>query len=404
MVNQLKHRMDLFFDSGDTRKGYFAFVSMYAVAFWVEPIFYTYLIVYLRQIGYSIVTIGILYSIGPAISLLAQPLWGRWSDRSMVKNRILYLILAGSGITMLLMGLSKSIPYVFTIFIIHVFFKTSQHPVEDSLSLDFLSRNQLRYGPVRATGTMGYMFIVVILGWAAKFDSRIIFPLSALFSLISILAVRRLPPIKGAMQARQKIDFRQVRNGKLLLGYVLFSFLVSFPYGFYSTFFPIYLTTDLGGSSSLLGILMFTSASFEVFFMLSGEKLINRFGMNHLLVAAGLISLLRWTLTYLVTDPTAQIFVQTLHGISYMVVHFCLINYIHQCVPSAFQTSGQTLYALVTNGLARILPSLIGGYVSAAFGIRSLFLIAIVMLVFSMVLLVFLIKKSKGTENALHCI
>jgi len=406
MVNQLKHRLDLVFDTDDSRRGYFSFLAMYFVAFWGEPIYFTYLLVYFRQIGYSTVTIGYLYSIGPGIALLAQPFWGWLSDRSRVKNHVLYVILAGTGITMLLMGFTQSLPIVFIIFISHAFFRSSQHPVEDSLALDFLSRQRLRYGPVRAVGTLGYMFIVLILGWAVKWEIRIIFPLYLAFSVLSILTVRRTPPVKGAMKTRQKFDFKKVKNGKLLLGYILFSFLVSFPYGFYSTFFPLYLTSDLGGSASVLGILMFAMAALEVIFMLGGEKLVNRFGLNSLLVYAGIVSLVRWVLTYLVTDPTTQIFVQMLHGISYMVVHFCLINYIHQCVPPEVSTTGQTLYALVYNGLARILPSLIGGYLSALYGIRFLFLIAIIMLVVSLVLLAFLIhySKRKGTEDALHCI
>ena len=402
MVNQLRHRMDLIFDSSATKKGYFAFLIMYAVAYWGEPIYFTYLPIYFRQIGFNNATIGILYSLGPAIALLAQPMWGRWGDRSPVKNHVLYYILAGSGISMLLMGFSQSLPYIFTFFIIHVFFRTSQHPVEDSLSLDFLSQHQLRFGPIRGIGTLGYMFVAAFIGMAMKVDARTLFPLYLLFSLISIWAIRRTPPIMGQMKLKQKIDFKQIRHGKLLLGYVAFSFLISIPYGFYSTFFAIYLTTDLGGTMNLLGILMITSASAEVFFLFYGEKLLARFGMNNLLLVAALISLLRWVLTYLVTDPVTQVFVQMLHGFSFIVVHFCLVNYIHQCVPPAVRTSGQTMYSLVTNGLGRIIPSLAGGYISALYGIRILFLISSVMLLVALALLIWLIIRSRGSKDALH--
>jgi PPP family 3-phenylpropionic acid transporter len=128
------------------------------------------------------------------------------------------------------------------------------------------------------------------------------------------------------------------------------------------------------------------------------------FGMNRLLVAATLISLLRWFLTYLVTDPTAQIFVQTLHGISFIIVHFCLIKYIHQCVPPESRTSGQTIYSLITNGIGRIIPSLAGGFISAIYGIRILFLISFIIQLAALPLLAYLIIRSRGTENALHSV
>lgn len=40
MVKQLKHRMDLIFDTAETREDYFAFIALFSVAFWVEPIYF----------------------------------------------------------------------------------------------------------------------------------------------------------------------------------------------------------------------------------------------------------------------------------------------------------------------------------------------------------------------------
>jgi PPP family 3-phenylpropionic acid transporter len=404
MVKNIAHRIDLLFDSAATKRGYFAFVAMYTMAYWCESIYYTYLQVYFRQIGFSTATIGILYSLGAAITLFSQPLWGRWGDRSPVKNHILYYILAGSGITMLALGVSKSLPLILFFFSVHVFFRASQHPVEDSLSLDYFGQHQLRFGPVRGMGTFGYMIASIVIGWAMKWDVRVIFPIYFVITMISILITRHTPPIKGELKPKQKFNFSKIRNGKLLLGYMVFSFMVTVPFGFYATFFAIYLTTDLRGSFSQLGILMFTSVSAEILFLFFGEKMLKIFGMNKLLVAATLISLLRWFLTFLVTDPTAQIFVQTLHGISFIIVHFCLIKYIHQCVPPEARTSGQTIYSLITNGVGRIIPSLAGGFISAIYGIRILFLISFIIQLAALPLLAYLIIRSRGSENALHSV
>ncbi len=404
-LRQIKSQFDSAFDSDATRRGYLAFLAMYAVAYWGEPIFFTYLVVYFRDIGYSTATIGVLYAIGPAIALIAQPLWGRLGDRSAVRNNILYWILAGSGISMLLMGLSASLPFVVTLFIVHVFFRTSQHPVEDSLALDFLGRHQLNYGPIRGVATFGYMVAAVVIGWLMHWNIRVLFPLYFAYTAFDLLLVRRTPKLKGVPRAvGGRFDVRQIRNRWRLAGYVTYAFLLAFPYGFYSTFFALYLTKDLGGTQSLLGVLMFTSAAAEVIFLFLGEKLMRRFGINNLLLYSGIISLIRWILTYVVLSPTGQIWVQLLHGCSFMVTNFCLMHYIHESVPTAIQTSGQTLFNLIINGIARMIPSLLGGYLSVVFGIRFLFLINIWMLVAALVLLGLIILKSKGRppQDALH--
>ena len=330
---QLRHQFDAAFDSDATRRGYMAFLAMYAVAYWGEPIFFTYLVVYFKEIGYSTATIGVLYAVGPAIALIAQPLWGRLGDRSPVRNRILYWILAGSGISMLLLGASTALPYVVVMFVVHVFFRTSQHPVEDSLALDFLGKHHLNYGPIRSIATLGYMLAAVVIGWLMSWNVRSLFVIYFLYAVLDYWLVRRTPPLKGVPRAvGGKFDVRQIKHRWLLAAYVAYAFLLAFPYGFYSTFFAIYLTQDLGGTQSLLGVLMFTSAAAEVIFMFLGEKLINRFGINNLLLYAGIVSLIRWILTYLVISPSGQIGVQLLHGCSFMVTNFCLMHYIHDCI------------------------------------------------------------------------
>jgi PPP family 3-phenylpropionic acid transporter len=62
---------------------YYAFVYMSVGSF------SSYIGVYFTQAGISHTQIGFLTSIGAALGLLAQPLWGLAGDRSRTKNRVL---------------------------------------------------------------------------------------------------------------------------------------------------------------------------------------------------------------------------------------------------------------------------------------------------------------------------
>lgn len=238
-----------------------------------------------------------------------------------------------------------------------------------------------------------------------NWNLRAIFPLYFIYMALTLMFARQTPPIKGVSRAaRSPFHFNSVKNPWLLTGYVAYAFLLSAAFGFYTTFFPIYLTQDLGGSQSLLGFILFSSTSAEVLMIFKGERLMQFFGINKLLLFAGIISLIRWVMTYFVLSPTDQVWVQLLHGISYMLTNFCLIRLIHDSVPVANQTSGQTLFGLVTNGVARMIPSFLGGYISAAFGLRSLFLINSWITVAALILLIVIIWKSKERQkpDALH--
>ncbi|MGI6297843.1 MAG: MFS transporter [Saccharofermentanales bacterium] len=405
-LRNLKNRLSSTFDSAETCRSYLAFLGLYAIAYWGDPIYFSYLSVYFREIGYSTTTIGILFSIGPAVALVAQPLWGRWGDVSPIRNRILYIILIGSGVSMLLMGASTALLYIAPVFIIHVFFRTSQHPVEDSMSLVFLNSHRLNFGPIRATASLGYMASALISGWLMNWNLRAIFPLYFIYMALTLMFARQTPTIKNVPRAaRSRFHFNSIKKPWLLTGYVAYAFLLAAAFGFYTTFFPIYLTQDLGGSQSLLGFILFSSTAAEVLMIFKGERLMQFFGINKLLLFAGVISLIRWVMTYFVLSPADQVWVQLLHGISYMLTNFCLIRLIHDSVPVANQTSGQTLFGLVTNGVARIIPSFLGGYISAALGLRSLFLINIWITIAALILLIVIIWKSKERQkpDALHC-
>lgn len=78
---------------------------------------------YLKAVGMSNFTIGLLLAGGPFISLLSNPFWGYWSDRLQNGRRILIVLLVGNGVVMQAVFAVHSTYFIYGLMLIHFFSK-----------------------------------------------------------------------------------------------------------------------------------------------------------------------------------------------------------------------------------------------------------------------------------------
>ena len=101
-----------------------------------NALYNTFVPVYFQDKGFTESQIGTLLSIGPFIAMLAQPAWGALSDKSPTKNRILSILLLGSGAAMILLPLSHSFAYLMMMIGVFTLFQTSTAAIGDAITLD----------------------------------------------------------------------------------------------------------------------------------------------------------------------------------------------------------------------------------------------------------------------------
>src|SRR3546814_20483447 len=70
-----------------------------------------------------------------------------------------------------------------------------------------------------------------------------------------------------------------------------------------------------------------------------------------LLVGAGLLGTLRWSVTALTTDLALLAAAQTLHAATFAATHLAAMHYISRSAPPRLAASMQTLYAALSGGL-----------------------------------------------------
>ncbi len=338
-----------------------------------NAVYLTFMPVYLNHIGLSKTAIATLLSFGPLVAILAQPVWGGIGDRSKTKNLVLQILLLGSSLSVLLFYVSNEYFYLMVIICLVAFFQTSVYPLSDAITLEYVSKTNWNFGPIRLAGTIGFAIMSVGFGLIAQKQIESIFVVYSLIMLFSLLICYKLPRVKGHQSTGRKVSiFVLLKNRKLVI-FLLLSFIVQITLGYYYAFFPIYYR-EMGATNTLLGWSMVFSALSEIPFLLFAHKIIKKFGIPTVLLATAFFAGVRWIFFYFVQNPYIVLPIQMLHGVIFIVLAVTMAMYINEEVPIELKASGQTMYGLISLGVARIVGSIVGGVASEYFGLRDVFL------------------------------
>ncbi|MNR14519.1 putative 3-phenylpropionic acid transporter [compost metagenome] len=124
----------------------------------------------------------------------------------------------------------------------------------------------------------------------------------------------------------------------------------------------------------MLGWSMAISSASEIPFLLFSAQIFKRISVSFIFIVAALAAALRWFLFSQIEVAHWMLPVQVLHGLIFIVLSVTIAIIINREVPPEWKASGQTLNGLLSLGAARIIGSFLGGILSAAYGMRQVFL------------------------------
>ncbi|WP_084822329.1 MFS transporter [Bacillus sp. SA1-12] len=371
---------------------YFFFIILYAVAYMGNAVFQTFLPVYLDSIDLSKTEIAALLSFGPLMAILAQPIWGSIGDRSKTKNSVLQLLMFGSALSVLFFPLSNHFVYLLVIMCLVTFFQTSVYPMGDAITLEYLSETKWNFGPIRLAGTIGFALMSVGFGLYARNQIDSIFIVYCLIMLLAMVISFKLPKVKGHQASGNKVKIWVVFKNRKLVLLLLLSFIVQVSLGYYYAFFPIFYK-ELGADTSLLGWSMLVSASSEIPFLLFADKIIKRFGVPLILLSTAFFAGVRWLCFYFVESPYLVLPIQLFHGAIFIVLMVTMAMFINEEVPRELKASGQTMYGLISLGIARITGSILGGMTAESVGMREVFLYSSILMFLTLIVFAFIFMR-----------
>ena len=345
------------------------FIVHYALIYSLVACYSTFVPLYFSYQGFSKSAIGVLLAVGPAIAMAMQPVWGMAGDRAKSKNSILKIMLAGSGLAILLYVIPANFYIMIAFVAVFTFFQGSINPMSDVISLEYLESTRWEYGPVRLAGSLGYAVTAVIAGAAARWNIANVFFMYSAITLIAFLWVNKLPTIKGHRIAKSSVHIWELKSNRKLMILLCFNLLIFATLGYNTNFFPIFYK-QMGADTSLIGICMFIQAVSEVPFLLFANRVLKKLGIEATLISAVFLMGVRWLLLHFALSIYIVPVICILNGISYVVVTYCMVTYINQV---ELRASGQILNGLVTFIGTSINGSLLGGVLSDLFSIRQIY-------------------------------
>jgi PPP family 3-phenylpropionic acid transporter len=316
---------------------------------------------YLKSLGYSAQSIGILMAIIPATKIFAPYLWGWLADHTrhpitIIRVSNLLAVVAFAGVFV-----DTGFVWLMLILFAFSFFWNSSLPLFEAMTLNHLGDDEHRYSVVRLWGSLGFIMMVVLLG--EYFDMAGIdrAPVVIIVLLAGILLASLIVPERLSTHHEAQAHILHVIRQPVVLAFLLVCFLMLMSHGPYYTFYSIYLESH-GYSRGMIGLLWAIGVLAEVIVFLMMHRLLQTVSARKLLLFTFLLTALRWVLIgFFVDNLSVLFFAQLFHAFSFGVFHAVSISLVHRYFTGRHQGRGQALYASLSFGAGGAAGSLLSG-------------------------------------------
>lgn len=360
-----------------TRIPYWHLSSFYLFYFAFVGVMAPYWPLYLHELQFSALEIGVLMSLLQVMRIFAPNLWGHLADRTGQRVRIVQVATLMSLLGFSLVFWTDSFWGLFAMMSLVSFFWSASLPLVEANTLSHLGDKIAHYGRIRLWGSIGFILVVVGVGAALDHYSVRIVPWIILGLLIGIVATARfMPEAIAPHQGHGAVVLKDILRRPSVIALFAAAILMAAAHGPYYTFFTVHLVnagyskTDAGWLWALgviieIGVFVLMP---RVFARISAEKIVLLtlvFGVLRFLLIA-------WAVNYLVLLWIAQM----LHALTFGAYHAAAIALIHRWFKGRIQARGQALYNSIAFGVGGSLGSLYSGICWDSLGAAWTFSIA----------------------------
>ena len=331
---------------------YFAFVGMFA----------PYWSLYLKSLHFNAVEIGILMSVQPVMRMLAPALWGWLADH--LGNRRLVVRMAALGSAVCYTGVFFTTDYYGLLLVLGgmSFFWSASMPLVEATTLTYLGKNASRYGRLRSWGSVGFVLVVLGLGYALDYVSIGWILWAGLAMQAGILFFsRQIPATEVLAHHTDSHSILHIVMQPQVLILFASCFLMAVAHGPYYTFFSIYLV-EHGYAKSTVGALWTLGVVFEIGVFFAMPWLMKHFSLTSMLIASLALAVLRFLLiAWQVETLWLLLIAQVLHAATFGSFHAAAVALVHHFFQGRHQSSGQALFGSVSYGAGGMLGGLLSG-------------------------------------------
>ena len=367
--------------------GLWRFAALSATYFAFIGYFNPYLPLWLKELGFGTLVIGVLVSVQSVTRVIAPYAWGWISDHTGQRARLLRLAsvlacLCALGLLLTPRWVAPHAGYVGAVLFLMFINTSAMMPMAEAAMAQRVSTERGldvgRYGRIRVWGSIGFIVTVVVFGFWFEGQGLAWFAPGAVAILAAlVLACARLPADDTAPAGQEAApSLAHVLAQPAVRWFFASVFFMILAHISLYAFFSLHLDA-LGYSKGTVGMLWAVSVVAEIGWFLWQGRWLGRWPLTTWLALACLVAAFRFGATAAFGASLAVlVLAQAAHAVTFAAHHTVCIALINQYFPGRLRGRGQALYTVVGYGVPGVLGGVAGGALSEAAGIASVFWVA----------------------------
>jgi len=371
-----------------------SFSAANGLIFALNALYFSFIPLYIAQF-FDEKQLGVLLSVGPLVAIFSPLIWGVFTDKATYKNTILLVTVIGSAVFYTAISLSSNFWLLLIILFALMFFMAPFNGLIDTVTLEYTSKTDVKYGPLRLCGTLGYGLVSLVLTMLIKGNYNILFITYVVLSVLMCGSVLIMPKVKGHAAKRQKLSIKPLLKDNRLMLYMSIIAIVEFTYGFYLNYFPRHLINNIGMLEWVWGVNVLLTVLPELPFFYNFNKLFNRFGIDKVFGFAIVLAVLRCVMFSFVANIWLVFATSLVTGVCFAMLRYGAAIYINENVTPELKASGQSLMQGFASWLPRMVAGFLGGIIVSSIGLTGGMIVGAVLCAL-MLALFYLLKDKKA--------
>ncbi len=334
-----------------------------------------FLVLYYQSLGFTGAEIGLLTGLTPLITMVSAPFWTGLADKTRQHRLIMSLAILVSVVILVVVPRLRAFVPVLLMVLLYNAFNAPVSSFTDSATMFMLGAKKDLYGRIRLGGTIGFGIAASVAGvFVQNYGLRYAFWGGAAILFLALLVSQKL--VFGAAQtgASIKQGVRTLLADRRWFLFLTLALAGGLGLAANNTYFFPYLN-ELGAAESIMGLALTIGTLSEIPVLYFGNRLLQRFTANGLLLLAMTITGLRLILFAASPTPEMILLLQLLNGLTFPAMWVAGVAYADQNAPPGMRSTAQGLFGAMVFGLGLAVGGFIGGPILENWGGHALYLI-----------------------------
>ena len=334
---------------------------------------------YLQDLKFNPLQIGILLSLFQFSRIIAPNFWGWLADHTGQRTKWIRVTAFFGFLGFCAVFWADTFYLMFFSMMAMSIFTSSTLPLVESLTLSHLStsKGNSGYTRIRLWGSVGFIAAALILGYLIDLFTvqSLVWALLLTQGTIFILTCYIPEKKDKAVYLIKRSIFAVIRNPEVICILLGCGLMVS-SHGLLYNFYSIFLKSN-DYSSFSIGLLWSIGVFFEIFMFLLMPKILNKINLKQILLISLALGVIRFFLIgAFVNSIYIIIFAQILHAATFGSFHVASIQIIEHFFNKDHHARGQSLYNSITYGVGGVVGGIGGGFMIEAYGANTTFMLS----------------------------